>query len=63
MEKTKSGEDEKHSKNFRMGKHEDDGAYIQNSILSMSHSVYDVSDVGLVPDLRYSGEGATNIVV
>ena len=60
---TKSGEDKKHSENEweKVGKRaDDDGTYTHNSLLSMTHSVYDVSGVGLVPDLRYSGEGATS---
>ena len=28
----------------------------RNPLLSVSHAVYDVSETGLVPDLRYSGE-------
>ena len=28
----------------------------RDSLLSVSHEVYDVSETGLVPDLRYSGE-------
>ena len=28
---------------------------LRDSLLSVSHAVYDVSETGLVPDLRYSG--------
>ena len=34
----------------------DDVSRARDSLLSISHAVYDVSETGLVPDLRYSGE-------
>ena len=34
----------------------DDVRRARDSLLSVSHEVYDVSETGLVPDLRYSGE-------
>ena len=34
----------------------DDVGRARDSLLSISHAVYDVSETGLVPDLRYSGE-------
>ena len=46
--------------NLRVGKSAaddlDDVGRARDSLLSISHAVYDVSETGLVPDLRYSGE-------
>ena len=43
---------------MRVGKSADDldDGRERDSLLSVSHEVYDVSETGLVPDLRYSGE-------
>ena len=60
------GEDRKEEENLRVGKSagdlddvddddDDDDVRLRNSLLSLSHAVYDVSGTGLVPGLRYSG--------
>ena len=61
------GEDRKEEENLRVGKSAgdlddvDDGddVRLRNSLLSLSHAVYDVSGTGLVPGLRYSGVRTT----
>ena len=61
------GEDRKEDENGRVGKSagdldeddDDDDVRLRDSLLSLSHAVYDVSGIGLVPGLRYSGVRAT----
>ena len=49
---------EERDENLRVGKSaaNDLDDVRRDSLLSVSHEVYDVSETGLVPDLRYSGE-------
>lgn len=60
---TEADGDGKEDENLRVGKSaddlDDDDGRLRNSLLSVSHALYDVSGTGLVPDLRYSGVRAT----
>ena len=42
---------------------DDDVRLGRDSLLSVSHAVYDMSETGLVPDLRYSGECSCGMTV
>ena len=66
MREADDGEDRKEEENLRVGKSagdldddDDDDVRLRNSLLSLSHAVYDVSGTGLVPGLRYSGVRTT----
>ena len=63
MTEADNGEDRTGEENLRVGKSADDldddnddvDGCLRDSLLSVSHAVFDVSGTGLVPDLRYSG--------